>query len=140
MRLSSLAAARPAYYDRNATSVLQSYAAIIAPAGYTIRWTYTCPTGKKAVAEAISVRLWRQTAATTLGTAYGEIRTVVGTDYQINTFVLVYDNSLTTSYFNACPTQATLYAGEQLTAATNDTTTGGTIAYVMAAKLTQYDA
>jgi len=141
MRVSSFAVARPAYYDRNATTGVFSYdAANIAPHSLTTRWTTTVAAGKKAFVESGTARLIRYTAATLAGQANVQIQVTSGAT-QIDLFnCFLYSNTVNTLVTGSVPTQVTLYAGETLAATTADASTGGTTYIGMFGKTTTFDA
>ena len=139
MKLGSLAAARPAYYDRNAVSVVQSYNAVVAPHTTTSRWAYTIASGKKALIEYGQQYTYRKTVATTsLEFQAYTLLTVGGTDYVFLARPVV-DNTVAGGNNLQVTTQATIYAGEVLTAYTYDQCTGGTISFGITYKFTSYD-
>ena len=140
MRLSSLASARPAYYDRNATSSLQSYNGSVAPHSATTRWTVTIATGRKAIIEQSTVTYTRLTAATTLGLAENSIQITSGATTAYATVIYQYNNAVYANGVQATGAMPTLYAGETLACTTYDQSTGGTVFYHASSKLTLYDA
>ena len=139
MRVGSLAAARPAFYDRNAAGNVASYGATVAPHGVTTRWTITIAAGKKAFSELLVIYMERNTAATTPGTLLGIWQCNSGT------FVNQYSTSNTVGYVSSqtyTPT-TTLYAGETSSALTADGSSGatpGTVTFVINFKYTTFDA
>jgi hypothetical protein len=140
MRVSSFAVARPNYYDRNATSSLQKYSAVLAPAVNTVRWTVTISAGTKAFIELGFSSTRRITVGTVAGEYGAYMRLTSGAVYvdfpTISTISNVLD-AFTVSQFTSQPT---LYAGETLSGSTYDGTTGGTVQHSVAAKLTIFDA
>jgi hypothetical protein len=71
------------YYDRNATSITNNYAAAtIAPHGATNRWTYTVPSGRKAFLEFAEVQVIMETVPTVTATqsaqSYLQVTTAAG--------------------------------------------------------------
>ena len=140
MRLSSLAAARPAYYDRNATSFSQAYNANLAPHANTVRWTYTLASGKKLLVESASAYAFRTAAATVNSYGWGLVTTYDGTNFS-NILPMVINLTSLAAVDRAYITQSvTVYAGQQILAATWDNATGGTITWDIDAKGTIYDA
>lgn len=141
MRLSSLSSARPAYYDRNATTGVFAYdAANIAPHALTTRWTTTVATGKKAFVESGTARVIRQTAATLAGQTNVQIIVTSGA-VQIDLFnIFTYSNTTNVPLTAFVPTQVTIYAGETLAATTADSSTGGLLYIGMFGKITTFDA
>ena len=140
MRLSSLAAARPAYYDRNATSQLSVYLATVAPHANTTRWTVTVASGKKLQVEALTIRTIRSAVATVAGSYTAEIDIVSGATTMISSTHRYSDNTLNATYSSNPYTAFTLYAGEQAQAFTEDLSTGGTVQFAVNLKGTLYDA
>ncbi len=67
MKVTSYAVARPAYYDRNATSAFGIYNALILPAAPTIRITSTVASGKKLQLEAVGCTIVVETTASFAG-------------------------------------------------------------------------
>ena len=141
MKITSYAVARPAYYDRNASSGVFSYdAASIAPHALTTRWTTTVAAGKKAIIESGTARLIRQTAATVVGQANIQIVITSGVT-QIDLFnIFTYSNTTNVPITGNVPTSSTLYAGETLAATTADSSTGGQLYIGMFGKITTFDA
>lgn len=140
MKVTSYAVARPAYYDRNATAAISSYSGVLAPVTYTIRWTRTIASGKKAYLEVATVVTNRITAAAVVGSAEGFFRLtsgastidLVSTQYLSNTVNVITEKSL------AIP--VTVYAGETIDGYTHDGSTGGTVYIQVACKFTIFDA
>lgn len=140
MRLSSLAAARPAYYDRNASSFSAAYAATVAPHANTTRWTYTVASGKKLLVESAAAYAIRTAAATVNSYGWGLVTTYDGTNYT-NILPMVINLTALAAVDRAYMGQSvTVYAGQQILGATWDTATGGTIQWEIDAKGTIYDA
>lgn len=140
MRVSSYAVARPSYYDRNSTSVLNTYYAAVAPHGVTQRWNYTVAAGKKLLVEIQTSRIARASVATVAGLAYTEIIVASGAANIITQSIQSTDNTITVATY-ALPTQShTIYASENLTSNSYDTSTGGTITFHISSKGTLFDA
>ena len=140
MRVSSYAVARPAYYDRNATSSVQAFLNTDSPHGSTTRWTTTVASGKKIVMEAAAFRNLRLTAATVAGVVTSELQLISGASTLIMISNRQTDNSLVTQYYVALAAPLTLYTGESLSAATVDLSTGGVVQYSLNFKGTSFDA
>lgn len=137
MRLSSLAAARPQYYDRNATSSTASVSGqVYAPHGNTTRNTTTIAAGKKLLVESIYLFNYRVTAAAVVGLSgfYVAVDGNVLATTNLTTNA-VLDKS-TNNLFGNC----TVYAGSVITTQTYDLSTGGTIFYDGNWRGTQFDA
>ena len=140
MRLGSLSAARPAYYDRNATSNLQAYTASVAPHADTQRWIVTVATGKKALVEMGVAHSRRTNVAAPVRESAAYLRIDSGAT-SVN-FPITANSNNTIDYtvvyqYSSAPT---LYAGESLSGRTYDFSTGGTVYYFVGAKLTVFDA
>jgi hypothetical protein len=136
MKLASLSGARAAYYDRNATTVSGNYIATVGPHASTVRFTYTCPSGRKAYIEAATSHVLRATAATTAG----GISVFIGTSTIRATDHWVVNN--TVNYFErqVQATVITIYAGGVYSGTTNDGSTGGTVDYNLQMTGTEFDA
>jgi hypothetical protein len=140
MKVSSFAVARPAYYDRNATSSVQAFLATDGPHGQTTRWTTTVAAGKKIVSEAAAFRNLRTTVATVAGVVTSELQLVSGSSTLILISNRQTDNSVVTQYFVTLSAPLTLYTGESLSAVTVDLSTGGVVQYSLNFKGTSFDA
>lgn len=140
MRVSSFAVARPAYYDRNAASIANIYLQTVAPHASTARWTYTVASGKKLQLENTTIRVIRITAATVAGTYATEVTLTIGASTYLVTQSYQTSNVANFTDFRTDQTVMTLYAGEIITGATIDTSTGGTVQYGLWNKGTLYDA
>ena len=141
MRVASLGVARPAFYDRNATSLLLSYSSTEGPHSQITRWTTTVATGNKLLVELANARLLTVTAATSKGIYdYGSIYITSGAT-TISYVDVSLDTNTVGAYRYVLSTQGpTIYAGETIFAATAGNSTGGTIQYVMQIKGTTYSA
>lgn len=140
MRVSSLGAARPAYYDRNATGSYLTYAAALAPAGLTTRWTITVATGKKGLIEYARGFVERRTAATVGGQFTSWLQITSGATTGTLLFCNSFSNTVYTQQQQNLASAITLYAGETLFYQTYDDSTGGTVQYQGDAKVTLFDA
>jgi len=142
MKVTSYAVARPAYYDRNASSVIQTDLAVYAPHTATVRVTYTVAAGKKMFIETSSTLLQNSTAPTVAGLATSIVRlqnvALQFTD-PIRSDTLT-SAVLTTIYDKSLTGQTTLYAGEQALLITANSSTGGTVTHLCAFKATLFDA
>jgi len=135
-------AARLSWYDRNPLVKWLLYSAQgVGPHGMTTRWTYTVPTGRKTMLEALMAYLMRATAATTLGWASIQIwyQPAGGTDQEL-VYLDLYDNTVAAKTVSHLPFAVVLLAGDILRGVTADTSTGGACNYRIAAKATEYDA
>jgi len=141
MRVSSFAVARPAYYDRNATSYVASYViGGTSPHAQTTRITTTVAAGKKLLVEALSMYVFRDTVGTVAGGAFILPQVTSGATSVFLARSLLQSNVASANYIASAPTQFTIYAGETFFVDTLDTTTGGTVTYVVGAKGTTFDA
>ena len=136
MKLGSLSAARPQYYDRNAASVSGNYGATVGPHAVTTRFTYTVPTGKKCLIEAAYSSIIRASAAGTLGV----IALYAGTNTVRAMNLYVYNNTVNTYYSDKAVTQLTVYGGASYYAVSADTSTGGTSEIIIQFNGTEFDA
>ena len=139
MRLSSLASARSAYYDRNATATYSTYVAGVVPHTYTVRWTFTCAAGKKAIMEAATITIAVQGVATVNGSRESFIR-VTNPSQATMLYGVLTTNTGGALTFVASPTQPTFYAADTITGNTYDSSTGGTTYFDVNGKFTSYDA
>ena len=141
MRVSSFAVARPAYYDRNATSSFVSYDGVVAPHTDTLRATFTTAAGKKAYIETGAIYMRQETGATAVGRSFSVLRITSGSSLndvaRIDSNSSVTANTYRVDKMNGTPT---IYAGESLTIRTFDFSTGGSIDYLIGAKITTFDA
>ena len=140
MRVASLGVARPAYYDRNATSAIQTYVATVSPHSQTTRWTTTVAAGTKLVVEAATVFVQRATAATTPLEVYGRVRITSGANVMVLAGNAFTSNTLAVLYVDKASAGTTIYAGETVTGVTSDGSTGGTAFFEIDFKGTVYDA
>ena len=141
MKVSSFAVARPAYYDRNASSDSGQYVATVTPHGGTVRFTTTVAAGKKLFLEVGHCSLSRQTAATVVGTFDAVIYITTGGNSPRYVYVASKDNTVQPAPTTATITgTTTLYAGEVLESQTSDGSTGGSVAFIIQYKATSFDA
>lgn len=141
MRVSSLGVARPAYYDRNATSTLQNYNAVVAPHGTTTRWTTTIAAGKKMNVELVQIYQERRSVATVALQSTIQVNITSGA----TTALSVFTNDLGTNTVGArdyrlVTNVCTLYPAETIEVVTLDVSTGGTVLFLAVMKGTTYDA
>ena len=140
MKVTSYAVARPAYYDRGASSIVQNYSASVAPHGNTVRWTTTCAAGKKINIELVNVRIVQDTVATVKVANYCAVYITSGVTTFSLADLLNPSNTVGLPVYFQMSGVPTLYAGESAAAATGDGSTGGTSQYLVAMKATSYDA
>ena len=136
MKVTSYAVARPAYYDRGATSVYGLYFATVGPHASATRFTYTCPANRKTFIEAANIHVIRMTAAT-LVQAYG-VYVGTSTTRAMETYSII---NTVNAYERQVPgTQLTIYAGGTYYGVTYDGSTGGTVEYLQQFNGTEFDA
>ena len=140
MRVASLGVARPAYYDRNATSLFQSYLAQIAPHATTTRYTYTVSAGKKVYLEHVGSRVLRTSAAAPVGQFGIEQQVTDGTKQILLSERYSLDNTVNLVQDDIRVLGCTIYAGETVSGVTLDSSTGGLVQYWVSIKGTLYDA
>ena len=134
--------ARPAWYDRNAASRADTYTGQqLAPHALTTRLTYTVPAGKKAIVELLQVKCVRRTAATTVGLvyAYATITPSGGSEKEILDSYL-FGNAVGDKDGQALQGTLVLCTGDVINMKTYDGSTGGTVDYFLAYKVTEFDA
>ena len=141
MRVSSYAVARPAFYDRNATSTLQNFGTQVAPHSDTTRWTTTVAAGKKLAVELVHIYQERITLATVVRQSNMQLIISNG----VTNALTMYNNDLGTNTvglrdYRLVTNVATIYAGESIYAVTSDASTGGLCLFVAVMKGTTYDA
>jgi len=139
MKVSSFAVARPAYYDRNATSFLGVYdAGGVAPHGATIRITITLAATRKLLVEAVSFTLTKAGVSAPVGEA-AIYSYVIGSTSVPLTRLVSSSNVSSTVVTNQSSANFTVFGGETYQIGTYDTSTGGTNNYVAGAKGSQFD-
>lgn len=143
-RNNSGATAREAYYDRNPLTIaLSSQVAATVPHSATVRETYTVPAGRKAYLESVQCSIVRRTAATAAGRpmAYcALIPSGQGSSTPLQAFLDLSQNVAADRQDLTLSSSMQLGAGDRIDLATLDDSTGGTVAYFLAAKLTEFDA
>lgn len=141
MRVASLGVARPAYYDRNATSQVNAYSAGgIAPHAATTRWTVTVASGKKLLVEVATCIMVRETAATTPDQYKSTVEITSGATTMVVVPNYSYSNTVSAITTQSSPAAMTIYAAETIYGQTRDVSVGGTIFYAVNLKGTVYDA
>ena len=132
---------RKAWYDRNPVGiVLGGTLWNKAPHAATVWWTYTVPPGKKAFLELLVAKVIRQTAAGPAGVANARILihiTGVPTPDILN--AVIFTNNVGDKDSAELGQSLTLNAGEWIKGETADTSTGGTCAYLLTLKATEFD-
>jgi len=135
------AVARPHWYDRNPSNIWRQYAATLGPHSSTQRWSYTVPAGKKALVEFSIACLLRVTAASTVGEAYAYVYYTPSGGTGGSLFeVRLLTNGIGDGKSLIVGQGIMMFAGDQLLGFTGDGSTGGTIEYVIAVKITEFDA
>lgn len=131
------------WHDRNPSTVCKHYiAAAKAPHTIEVRWTYTVPTGKKAMLEFAETQIFRDAAASTVGIASCDIA-MLGDGVTCDMTLLrsmVHTNNVGDHMNNSTGGPILLLEGFKIFASTYDSSTGGTMKYKVNAKLTEFDA
>jgi hypothetical protein len=142
MRTGQPIISRPAWYDRNPSSQwLGFFNNNTPPHSDTQRWTYTVPSGKKAMLEYASAYVRRSAAATTVGRVQASIRvTPSGGGVHTITIAQILTNNVGDSDRMDLGQGFLLFAGDKIEGYTEDTSTGGTVNILLRAKLTEFDA
>lgn len=130
------------WYDRNPVHIARNYAASgVAPHGSTQRWTYTVPAGKKAFIEHTVLHAFRNTAAAPVGEVNLAIvvtpAAAAAVEYTIRRF---FNNTVGAEIQSEASQGGILLAGDAIEARTSDASTGGSMAYNINAKMTEFDA
>ena len=140
MSKGSSIAVRPAYYDRNAATQTGEYSGFLAPHGFTQRFTYTVPSGRKGRLEYAYVYIQRTAVPSSANLYLAHLQCISG---GIQLRVPLVENNSAVTGLGICttfPMDVTVYAGETIAGQTVDFSTGGTVQYVMQYKATIYDA
>lgn len=141
MKLGSLAASRPAYYDRNATNTWSWYAADNSPHAPTSRVSITVAAGKKFMVDGAFVYIVVSTAQTVAGRNSLNIEVTDGTSYLPIARCENGGTSVVNQYFSGQGTlQTTVYAGQTIQGQSYMTGTGGTHYQFLSIKGTTFDA
>jgi len=130
------------WYDRNPKGITFWSSGVLSPHVPTVRWSYTCPTGKKSLVEIGHARLDRITAAETVGPASAEIAISVnaGASFQSMIMALLRTNAPDDFDRLGIGTAIPVFASDIVKGDTHDSSTGGTIDYLLQMKLTEFDA
>ena len=116
-------------------------AGAVAPHAATSRWSYTVPAGKKARVEWVYAGLIQDAVATAAGYAEASVRyTPSGGTVTRLTDAIKINLALGSEGHVGAGLDLMMLAGDNLNAITNDANTGGTILYLVSAKVTEYDA
>lgn len=141
MRVASLGVARPAYYDRNATSVVNQYSGTLTQHTNTTRWTYTVASGKKLLVETLEVfDLTVTAAAAPLRLAVAIQVTSGASNFSLARVDHQQSASTTTPTFVCMQAATTLYAGETIYSPTFMDSVTGSVFMSSSSKGTLYDA
>jgi hypothetical protein len=136
-------ATRLAWYDRSPTSKVDDFGGIYAPHAETSRISYTCPSNKKAMIEALDSIVRRQTVAGTpsyLGALWRFTPNGGSGKVIIAARLSPAENAVTDKDAVRLGSTITMYAGDVLDGRTYDISTTGTILYQLAYKITEFDA
>jgi hypothetical protein len=142
MRTGQPIISRPAWHDRNPIQQLLWYNVNgTAPHSATQRWTYTVPTGKKAMLEALDGLICIVTAATTASRRKIYVRLTKSGGGSADIMNLqILTNSVGDVQTKTLGTSLLMLQGDSLTGYTADESTDGTVDYRLMAKLTEFDA
>jgi hypothetical protein len=133
---------RPAWYDRNPVTTFKSYyEGNVAPHGLTERWTYTVPSGKKALVELIAIWMNRTAAPTTLGRAEARLLFFPsgGSETPL-VYSVLYDSNVGAEKNVNIGQSSIMLQGDKIRATTYDGSIGGNVSYLVLAKITEFDA
>lgn len=127
------------WYDRNPKSVADDFTLIAGPHATTERISYTCPAKKKAIVEFLQIEVVRVTAATVLGKTYVylSIKPISSIPKRL-LHIFFEDNNVAKRVRTAIGTTLTLFAGDMIFSSTSDLSTGGSIFYFIAYKITEF--
>lgn len=130
---------RPAWYDRAPAIAFNVYEAVIAPAGSTVRFTYTVPTAKKAYCEQGTVWLRRVTVAAPVGRADCRfVYTPSGGGANALVMAVIYGNVADAADRDALSSAFIMLAGDVMQFYTSDASTGGTVDFFGSLKATEF--
>jgi hypothetical protein len=133
--------ARPAWHDRNPTSKTYYFCADASPHSITERFSYTVPSGKKAMVEVLSCRVERRTAATSPSSVLAAFHfTPSGGTGNYILRAIIYTNNVGDKEHQALGTTLILCTGDTIKAYTYDGSTGGTCEHLLTMKITEFDA
>jgi len=139
MKVTSYAVARPAYYDRSATSFSGGYDAVLAPHTDVTRVSVTVAAAQKVILEGVNMSILRLSSATVLGLVgfHSNVQSTAG--FRM-TDISSYNNVTNVRERQFEALNVTIYAGESFTATTTDSSTGGTVYYIIQYKGTTFSA
>lgn len=141
MRAQHLQQTRPAWYDRSPLTIGLLYQDNgIPPHAQTQRVTYTAPANRKALLEASTTICLRLTAAAPVGLVRMSIAgTYDGATGAWQPAAIMLDNAVGALGGFSQSQQSILQPGNNVRGFTEDQSTGGTVQYIVTAKLTEYD-
>jgi hypothetical protein len=141
MRIVNVAAPKGQPFDRNPTTTCAvDNNAARTPNVLTQRWLYTCPANRRANIDMVSCAMNRQTAGAPVGNwqSYVSISAPATSAYPIYHFSS--DNTLNVPKQAVATQCGVLVATGFVESDQVDTSTGGTVAYTSAVKITEFDA
>jgi hypothetical protein len=117
-------------------ATMLSYEAVaVAPHGTTTRATYTTPTGRQAMIATGGGTVTRQTAGGAIGLVRARI--VPGINHLWS--VTMWNNAVSALTHGDVPAGGIALAGGTISLTTDDTTTGGTVAYNLGFQIVEFD-
>jgi len=142
MRTGQPITGRPAWYDRNPTTIRKYYNVNAqAPHSDTQQWTYTVPAGRKTFIEYIQAKVRRATAATTAGRPRCTISYAPGgSGLDIFMRAAINSNNVGDCDHIILGQNMVLLPGDIVTGFTGDDSTGGTADYNLNMKIIEFDA
>ena len=133
----------PQWYDRKPKSRADVYLNMDTEpvVGDVERFSYTCPDGKMVMVEVVETWIRRHEAATTLGTAYISFAFKPVTDIVKNIATSILRTNIVNNQMQSkIGSSFMMFPGDKLTLITYDGSTGGTVSFYGAYKLTEFDA
>lgn len=141
MKIDYPAGVKRDWIDRNPiVSALVYNGQNVAPHALNERWGYTCPAGKRAHIELISINLMRTAVATTPNLAQAWVQIDDMTVQAGFGQCMVLGNVVGNEQHQTFGQFGWLTAGQSVSAYTADPSTGGTFAYYIAAQIVEFDA
>lgn len=142
MRVFQVQQSRPDWYDRNAVERGGSFTGgAVAPHATTARFTYTVPSGKKFLLEAAVANIVRSAAAAVAGTIECFVRVLLqAATSTYAPFSTELRNGVGDGVQQTESLQLVCLAGTSVTGFTGDSSTTGTVNYVVSYKGTEFDA
>lgn len=138
----SAAGARNPFYDRGPVGIAGIFTQVQAPVGNTVEWTYTVPSGRKAILDAATCASTRATAAGTAADVFMSIAITVFVSAALVPISWMHwlDNAIAVLRQAVHQGQPVLLAGDILNSRYADLSTGGTVNVAITAHLTEFDA